>query len=125
MLYFYPKASTPGCTKQACSFRDNIEKIRKLGAEVFGVSYDSVADQAKFHKNEKLNFTLLADEKSEILKKYGTKMPVVGLSKRWTFILDPSLKIRNIDKDVDPVGDSKKVATLIEEMQKTDASKKN
>lgn len=118
VLYFYPKASTPGCTKQACAFRDNIEAIRKLGAEVYGVSYDSVTDQAKFHKNQRLNFTLLADEKSDILKLYGTKMAVIGLSKRWTFILDPTLKIRSIDKDVDPVMDAKKVAATIEALKK-------
>jgi peroxiredoxin Q/BCP len=118
VLYFYPKASTPGCTKQACAFRDHIEAIRKLDAEVYGVSYDSIADQAKFHKNQRLNFTLLADEKSEILKLYGTKMAVIGLSKRWTFILDPSLKIRSIDKEVDPVMDAKKVAATIESLKK-------
>lgn len=118
VLYFYPKASTPGCTKQACAFRDHIEAIRKLDAEVYGVSYDSVADQAKFHKNQRLNFTLLADEKSEILKLYGTKMAVIGLSKRWTFIIDPTLKIRSIDKEVDPVMDAKKVAATIESLKK-------
>lgn len=118
VLYFYPKASTPGCTKQACAFRDNIESIRKLGAEVFGVSYDSVSDQAQFHKNQRLNFTLLADEKSDILKLYGTKMAVIGLSKRWTFVIDPELKIRSIDKDVDPAADAKKVAATIEALKK-------
>lgn len=113
VLYLYPKASTPGCTKQACAYRDNIENIRKLGAEVFGLSYDTVEDQAKFHKAQHLNFTLLADADGKIVGKFGSKMPVIGLSKRWTFILDPELKIRSIDKDVDPIMDAKKVAELI------------
>jgi peroxiredoxin Q/BCP len=117
VLYFYPKAGTPGCTKQACGFRDNIEKIRKLDAEVFGVSADTMEAQAKFHSAQHLNFPLLADPDSKIVNLYGTKMPVIGLSKRWTFIIDPTLKIRSIDKDVDPVLDAKKVAASIAAMK--------
>lgn len=113
VLYFYPKAETPGCTKQACAFRDNIKKIRAQGADVFGVSVNSVKDQADFHKNHHLNFTLLADEKAEITKLYGSKMPVLNMSKRWTFIIDPNLIIRFVDKDVDPVKDAEKVAETI------------
>jgi peroxiredoxin Q/BCP len=116
VLYFYPKASTPGCTKQACGFRDHIEAIRKLNAEVYGVSYDSIADQSRFHKAQHLNFTLLADDHGKIISQYGTKIPVVGISKRWTFIIDPTLQIRSIDKDVDPVMDAKKVASTIQSL---------
>ena len=117
VLYFYPKADTPGCTKQACAFRDNIQKIRDLGADVFGVSADSIENQAKFHAKHHLNFTLLADEKMDIIKKYGTKMPVVGMSKRWTFVIDPELKIRAIDHDVDPIKDAGKVAATIQKLK--------
>ena len=66
VLYFFPKAETPGCTKQACSFRDNIKKIRELKAEVYGISTNSVKDQAAFAKAHALNFILLADEKTEV-----------------------------------------------------------
>ncbi len=118
VLYFYPKAETPGCTKQACAFRDNITKIRALGAQVFGVSINSVKEQADFHKNHHLNFTLLADEKAQVTELYGTKMPVVNFSKRWTFIIDPNLIIRDIDKDVDPIKDAQRVADKISELQK-------
>lgn len=118
VLYFYPKAETPGCTKQACAFRDNIKKIRALGAEVFGVSINTVKEQADFHKNHNLNFTLLADEKGKVTEMYGTKMPVLNFSKRWTFIIDPNLIIRNIDKDVDPVKDADHVAQKIAELKK-------
>ncbi len=113
VLYFYPKAGTPGCTKQACAFRDALEKIRQQDAEVFGVSTDSVAAQAAFHKEHRLNFTLLADPEDRVVRLYGTKMPVLKMSKRWTFILDPELKIRLIVKDVDPVADSEKIAGQI------------
>lgn len=113
VLYFYPKAETPGCTKQACAFRDSIKKIRDQGGDVFGVSADDQKAQAEFHENHQLNFTLLADGDLKIIKAYGTKMPLIGVSKRWTFVIDPDLKIRAIDKDVDPVKDADKVATAI------------
>lgn len=118
VLYFYPKAETPGCTKQACSFRDNIKKIRNLGAEVFGISTDTVKDQADFHKNHQLNFTLLADDAAVVTTKYGSKMAMMNMSNRWTFIIDPKLIIKNISRDVDPIADSERVAQAILELQK-------
>jgi len=118
ILYFYPKADTPGCTKQACGFRDHIVQIRALRAEVYGVSSDDVKAQAAFHEKHKLNFTLIADEKAAVVSLYGSKMPVVNYSKRWTFIMDPSLTIRAIDKDVDPAMDWQKVAERVSELQK-------
>jgi len=117
VLYFYPKAGTPGCTKQACAFRDSIQKIRDLGAEVYGISTDTVEDQAKFHKEHQLNFDLLADADAKITNLYGSKMPVVKISKRWTFVIDPELKIRNVMKDVDPVLDSERVASEIAKLK--------
>lgn len=110
VLYFYPKSGTPGCTKQACAFRDNIKKIRAQGAEVYGVSTNSVKDQAEFHKEQKLNFDLLADENGKVGDLYGAQMMVTKMSNRWTFIIDPDLKIAKIAKDVDPVVDSVKIA---------------
>jgi thioredoxin-dependent peroxiredoxin len=118
VLYFYPKADTPGCTKQACAFRDNISQIRKLGAELFGVSADSVEALKKFKKNHNLNFVLLADPGLEAIKGYGTKMPVINMSKRWTFIIDPDLRICSIEKDVDPILDAQRVAEMLQKLQK-------
>jgi peroxiredoxin Q/BCP len=117
VLYFYPKDGTPGCTRQAITFRDNIEKIRSQGADVFGVSTDSVERQAEFHKKLQLNFSLLSDPEHSVIKLYGSKMPILNLSKRWTFILDPELKIRMIQRDVDPVADTEKVADKIAELK--------
>ncbi len=117
VLYFYPKAETPGCTKQACAFRDGIQKIRDQGGDVYGVSSDTVEDQAKFHKNHQLNFTLLADADLNIIKLYGTKMADKNLSQRWTYVIDPKLKVRAIDKNVDPVKDADKVADLIKKFK--------
>lgn len=118
VLYFYPKAGTPGCTKQACAFRDNIKKIKDLGAEVYGISADSVEDQMDFHKKHSLAFSLLADPDDKIINSYGSKMPLLKMSKRWTFVLDPDLVIRAIEKDVDPALDAQKVADLITELKK-------
>lgn len=119
VLFFYPKAGTPGCTKQACAFRDNLKKVTEQGADVYGISADSVEAQAKFAKEHNLNFTLLADPDSAAIKAYGAKMPVVGMSKRWTFIVDPDLKIRSIDRDVDPVLDALKTAEKIATLKKS------
>ncbi len=113
VLYFYPKAGTPGCTKQACAFRDSIEKIRARGADVFGISADTVEEQAAFHKKHNLSFTLLADPEDKIINTYGTKVAMLKMSKRWTFVIDPDLKIKLIEKDVDPVIDSEKMAEKI------------
>lgn len=117
VLYFYPKAGTPGCTKQACAFRDNIDKIRAQGADVFGVSADTVEEQAEFHKTHHLNFNLIADPEDHVIDLYGTKMADKKLSKRWTYIVDPDLKIRVIAKDVDPVVDSEKIAEQISKLK--------
>lgn len=119
VLYFYPKAGTPGCTTQACAFRDSIKQIRDLGAEVYGVSADTVSEQAAFHQQHHLNFDLLADPEDKIVDLYGTRISGMKMSKRWTFIIDPELKVKNIMKDVDPVLDSARVAKEIAALQKT------
>jgi len=113
VLYFYPKADTPGCTKQACAFRDSIKVIRDEQAEVYGISTDSVEDLKKFHQKYRLNFTLLSDSDAQVTEAYGVKMPVLTLSKRWTFILDSDLIIRSIDDKVDPALDAQHVAEII------------
>lgn len=113
VLYFYPKADTPGCTKQACAYRDAIQKIRDENAEVFGISTDNVAAIASFHKKHHLSFTLLADDTGAVTESYGVKMPLVNLAKRWTFVVDPEGVIRDINSDVDPASDAQTVASRI------------
>ena len=118
VLYFYPKAETPGCTKQACTLRDHIVKIRAQDAEVYGISADTVAEQAAFHKHHNLSFSLLADPEDKVIQLYGTKMDGKNLSKRWTFIVGPDLKIAKIAKNVDPIIDSEKLADDIAALKK-------
>jgi thioredoxin-dependent peroxiredoxin len=117
VLYFYPKAETPGCTKQACAFRDSIKVLTALNANVYGISGDSVKDLAAFHKNHSLTFDLLADPDAKVIEQYGAKVPIIKMAKRWTFIIGPDLKIRHIDEGVDPVKDAANVAKKLKELQ--------
>lgn len=71
VVYFYPKDDTPGCTKEACNFRDNLVELKKLGVIILGVSKDSVKSHQKFVQKYKLNFPLLSDESKEAIKAYG------------------------------------------------------
>ena len=102
VLYFYPKDMTPGCTAEACSFRDNIGAIRKLGAEVVGISGDSAASHQKFTDKYSLNFPLLADADNAVAKAYGVyKMKslygrqFMGIE-RTTFVIDRTGVIRKV-----------------------------
>lgn len=117
ILYFYPKAGTPGCTKQACAFRDAADKIRAKNTQVYGVSTDSVEKLAAFHKEHNLTFPLLSDADALVTEKYGVKFPVVKIAKRWTFIIDPDLKIRHINDKVDPLLDAKQMIDVVEKLQ--------
>jgi peroxiredoxin Q/BCP len=117
VLYFYPKAGTPGCTAQACAFRDAIQAIRKQNAEVYGISTDEIKALQAFHQQHKLSFTLLSDPEAKVTSAYGVKMPVLTMAKRWTFILDPDLVIRQIDDDVDPALDAVKVSVRLKQLQ--------
>jgi len=119
VLYFYPKAGTPGCTTQACAFRDAIEIIRRQNAEVYGISTDELKALLDFHSKHKLSFNLLSDADAKVTEAYGVKMPVINLAKRWTFIVDPALVIRQIDDDVDPALDARRVAESLQQLQAT------
>lgn len=121
VLYFYPKAGTPGCTKEACAFRDAIEKIKALSSEVYGISSDTISAQKAFHAEHKLKFNLLADPDSRVIEMFGAKMAIVGFAKRWTFIIDPNLSIRSIERDVDPMLDADRVSTELQRLQSTNA----
>lgn len=87
-LYFYPKDQTPGCTTQACDFRDNIFAYREAGAVILGVSVDDVDSHKAFAEKHGLPFTLLADPTKQTAKRYGV-MNFTGFAKRETFLIDP------------------------------------
>src|SRR5437762_5932481 len=102
VLYFYPKDDTPGCTKEACAFRDGFAAIKKKGAVVLGVSTDSVESHQKFKTKFNLNFPLLADTEKKIVEAYGTwkEKSMYGRKymgiERTTFIIDEQGKISHI-----------------------------
>lgn len=108
VLYFYPKDMTPGCTVEACSFRDNEARLKAAGAVVLGVSADSVKRHAKFAQNENLNFPILADESKEVCRSYESygKKKFMGRVydgiMRNTFLIDPQGKIVKIYESVKP-----------------------
>lgn len=104
VLYFYPKDETPGCTTQACEFRDNIFAFRKLNAQILGVSMDDVESHKKFSENHGLPFPLLADPDGKTADDYGVKTKMMGwtVAKRQTFIVDPQGTIVRHYEKVDP-----------------------
>ncbi len=104
VLYFYPKDDTPGCTTEACSFRDNINKLIEKQAVILGVSVDSVDSHEEFAKKYKLPFSLLADTQGEVAKKYGAllDMKFFKWASRHSFIIDPNGKIAKRYLNVDP-----------------------
>ncbi|MCB1948221.1 peroxiredoxin [Nitrosomonas sp.] len=97
-LYFYPKDDTPGCTRQACAFRDNLEKLKALDVEVVGVSVDTVGSHERFADKFGLRFPLLADTNAEMTACYSSllNLGVVKFAKRNTFLIDPFGKIARI-----------------------------
>jgi len=117
VLYFYPKDETPGCTTEACNFRDNISAITKTGTKVIGVSVQDVASHKDFVKQYGLNFLLLADDEKKVSKDYGVLNPTWGVANRVTFIIDPAGKIAKIYPKVDPNGHAKEVLTELETLQ--------
>jgi len=120
VLYFYPKDDTPGCTTEACNFRDDIARIRKLGAEVVGVSVDDTASHAAFATKHKLPFTLLADEGGKVAESYGAlrDLMVMKMARRQTYIIDPKGRIAKRYLDVDPKTHAADVVTDLEHLQK-------
>ena len=102
ILYFYPRDDTPGCTKEACAFRDQFADFKKKGADVFGVSADSVKSHDKFVEKFKLPFTLLADEDKQIVQAYGVWGEKSFMGRRYlgiyrvTFLIGPDGRIKKI-----------------------------
>ena len=119
-LYFYPKDQTPGCTTQACEFRDNIFAFRDAGAQILGISVDDVESHKAFSEKHGLPFPILADSTKETAKKYGVLKTYLGtmeLAKRDTFLIDPQGKIVKHYPDVDPKGHSQMVLADIKALQ--------
>jgi peroxiredoxin Q/BCP len=96
VLYFYPKDDTPGCTKEACAFRDSFEVFKDAGAEVIGVSSDSADSHRKFAEKHRLPFTLVADAAGAVRKRYGVPATLGLLPGRVTFVIDRDGVVRHV-----------------------------
>ena len=122
VLYFYPKDDTPGCTKEACNFRDEFPKFGKMKAEIIGVSTDSVESHKKFANKYKLPFNLLSDESKDVVEKYGVWKEKNMYGKKYmgiertTFIIDPSGKIKKIFPKVKVDNHNQEVMEALKEL---------
>ena len=121
VLYFYPKDFTPGCTTEVCTFRDDVLKLRKEGAEVLGVSLDDVKSHAEFAEKYHVPFPLLSDAKQDAAKAYGVLTSHLNFTyaRRETFVIDPAGKVAKHYKDVDPKENSAQVLADLAALKKT------
>jgi peroxiredoxin Q/BCP len=102
LLYFYPKDNTPGCTKEACGFRDRMSELQKDNVEVIGVSFDSAESHQKFIGEYKLNFRLLADPDGKITDAYGVRMEGKNMARRVSFLIGLDGKIVHVTDTGNP-----------------------
>jgi peroxiredoxin Q/BCP len=123
VLYFYPKADTPGCTTQACGIRDHAADYEATGAVVLGVSPDPVAAVKKFHSGQSLNFTLLADEDHAVCERYGVwgERSLYGKKfmgvQRSTFIIGPDGKVARVFPKVSPKTHDEVVLAALDDLK--------
>lgn len=121
VLYFYPKDDTPGCTREACSFRDSFALYNIAGAEILGVSIDGVDSHQRFASKYSLPFTLVSDHEKTISKTYGVLRPTGTSDDRVTFIIDKEGRIAKIFPHVRVDGHSTEVLEAIKSIQKAAA----
>ncbi len=104
VLYFYPKDDTPGCTKEACAFRDDYDRLAAMGVALLGVSTDDLGSHQAFAEKYHLPFPLLSDANGEVARNFGSLLQLgpIKFAKRHSFIIDPEGRIAHIYRDVDP-----------------------
>ena len=123
VLYFYPRDDTPGCTKEACGFRDTWSEVEKTGAAVFGVSPDSVASHEKFRTKYRLPFTLLSDPDHAVAEAYGAWGEKSMYGKRYqgilrtTFLIDEAGIVRRVFENVRPAGHADDVLAAVQKLR--------
>ena len=108
VVYFYPMDETPGCTTEACEFRDNIFAFRKLGVYVLGISVQDLASKKEFAAKHSLPFSVLADSDKAVARAYGV-LNMLGYARRETFVIDPQGRIAKHYVNVDPKAHSKQL----------------
>ena len=121
VLYFYPKDDTPGCTKEACSFRDDYSAYQEAGVEILGISPDSPRSHAKFKEKHHLPFTLLADTDHAVADRYGVWGPKTFMGRtyegvlRTTFLIDSQGNITRVFENVKPAGHSSEILEALQQ----------
>jgi peroxiredoxin Q/BCP len=117
VLYFYPKDDTPGCTRQACAFRDDRHELAALGAEVAGVSVDDVESHIDFAKEHRLPFPLLSDAGGAVAARYGSlrDLGLVKFARRNTFLIDPQGRVAKVYLSANAANNSREV---VEDLQR-------
>ena len=124
VLYFYPKDNTPGCTKEACGFRDSYHEMQNMGVQILGISKDSVASHKKFAEKYNLNFPILSDETKEVIKKYGAwgKKKFMGRefegTLRYTFLINPQGEKIKEYKKVNPLVHASEIISDLKSLEK-------
>jgi len=117
VVYFYPKDGTPGCTKEACAFRDTWNRFTEKGVMIFGVSRDSEASHTEFLKKHELPFPLVADESGALQSAYGVPSRL-GMAARVSFLVDAQGRIARVWPDVDPGVHADEVLKAVDELQR-------
>ena len=117
IVYFYPKDETPGCTKEACAFRDAFDRFNARGVTIFGVSRDSEASHAQFRSQHNLPFPLVADESGAVQTAYGVPSRL-GKAARVSFLIDAHGRVARVWPDVDPALHANEVLAAAEELQR-------
>jgi len=120
VLYFYPKDDTPGCTTEACNFRDDLPALRALNVQILGISLDDAKSHARFAEKYSLPFPLLADAEGDVTRAYGAlwSMGPLRVAKRYTFVIDPEGRIARIYRNVKPANHSRELQQDVKELQK-------
>jgi peroxiredoxin Q/BCP len=117
VVYFYPKDETPGCTKEACAFRDNYSAFESAGVTVFGVSRDSAQSHAAFRAHYQLPFVMVADPNGNVQQAYGVPSKFPGIAARVTFLIDRSGKVAHVWPDVDPMQHAQEVLAAAKQLK--------
>ncbi|KYG82877.1 peroxiredoxin [Roseivirga echinicomitans] len=115
IIYFYPKDFTPGCTEEACTFRDAFSDFRDLDVTVIGISKDSISSHQKFKKEHNLPFELLSDPTGKVCKSYDALIPLIKVPKRITYLLDPKHNV--VAEYQDMFGAKKHIEVMLKKMK--------
>lgn len=121
VLYFYPKNDTPGCTEEACAFRDDLFQIEKLNARVVGISVDDTESHAAFARKYNLPFPLLSDKDGKVAHHYGAlrNLGILKIARRYTFLIDPQGKIAKVYLSVNTSRHSQEIIDDLKRLAKT------